>query len=540
MTAEIGRWLAKIEASIRGNIEFVVTVHDGEEMDLAFGPQIRRMLTTAELWIDRPIPDVRAALDIAQASLSQFCADARPTELMRDSDVGKLLRDFSDFDPRYEIAADMMREIVREVDPEDETLLRELQDYVQGSRARIDKLLVDYPDAEATLAPLNQMSDEVTSAIERIESYVSRRWNPPPPQLDRVRMLGVARQLDDVETVIRQTLDFDDSCGDLLEAMALAFWKERWRLYELWLLCATCDQLAQACDRIDALGRVSDGKWRLRFTRDATPVLICEFGEEAIEVFYQYFETGKHRANMPDIALRRRSTGDWLAIVDPKMGLTYRQRELEEVCLRYADAFQAQVSIVANYFPDRPRTERLAHRSQALICHGLRPSCASPIRTAIAEAVVSAGVQLRTKRVVVLVDVSGSTEACQTEIQEAVGRALRADAEIDLGGSVVACFSDRWIEHMSAASFERLPHLPSAAGGTNPRSAYAQAAQILTDAPGPKEIWLFGDGQDADAFDVDAMQDHGIAVRAYLCTTIVPSSLERQCVATGGSAITFA
>src|ERR1700733_12624497 len=74
MVTEITGLLTRIEASLQGNIEFIVTADDGKQVELAFGPQIRTLLKTAASWIDQTVPDVDTQLTALQRRVSQFCA----------------------------------------------------------------------------------------------------------------------------------------------------------------------------------------------------------------------------------------------------------------------------------------------------------------------------------------------------------------------------------------------------------------------------------------------------------------------------------
>jgi hypothetical protein len=239
---------------------------------------------------------------------------------------------------------------------------------------------------------------------------------------------------------------------------------------------------------------------------------------------------------MPDIALRDRTTGRWLAIVDPKMGETYTFKDHEEVCLRYADAFDAQISLIASYFPEQASVETLTHARSALILNGLRPASAAALHRALAEAAKEIGVPLPSKSVVVLADVSGSTERHRALIASAAATALATDPQIDPLGSLVVSFADAWIAKRSVSEYLASPVLTEGGGGTNHTIAFETAVTHLSQIAGEKEIWLFGDGDGAQ-FDAVAMVGQGIRVRAHLVIGPVPAGLQDACVATGGSAI---
>jgi hypothetical protein len=204
-----------------------------------------------------------------------------------------------------------------------------------------------------------------------------------------------------------------------------AWWKERWRIYELWLFCAICALLVKASVHVGPVERIVNGRWTLKFPNDRLPVLSCVIGSSTLEIFYQYFEGGGEEGNMPDIAVRAQEAGKWLLILDPKMGRSYRNAELTSVCLRYAAAFDAALSIVANYFPDEPSNDELASEHRALLCHGLRPNNFSTIAGAVRSSFAGAGLALPpSSAICILIDASGSMSASLKATEQLVLRVI--------------------------------------------------------------------------------------------------------------------
>ena len=542
MAIEISELLNRIEASLKGNIEFVVSVQDGEEVDLFFGPQVRKLLLTASTWVDQTVPDFGTRVTALRREVRRFCQDARTTQMERDSSLGRQIRDLSHqhFDPlqrmRMENTADFLRQSEVEVHPDDVGLLSGICDDLSAGQRRIGDLLKGCSGAEEVLATLRRAKVEADQALHEIQGHLSRERDPPRPNLEKRRANRISRDIGEIESLARQAKRLDDTGADLMEAMGLSLWQERWRVYELWVLCLICLKLARPADAIDPMDRIQGGRWTLKFTRDEKPVLACRFGERWLDIYYQLFEQGADRANMPDIAIRDRTSGAWLAIVDPKMGESYRQRDMVEVCLRYADAFRPQATVIANYFPDVSRTDQLRTDPAALVCHGLRPASTAPLGLALSGACATVGIRLVTKVVVVLADVSSSTETIHDQITAAIEKAVRANPELDPSLSVVAPFNCGWIDHRNVEAFMAHPRLPPAAGTTDHDAAFREAVHHLESKPAPREIWLFGDGQNCH-IDPAPLASEGIRIEAFISQGGLSASVRSLCEETGGRAV---
>lgn len=541
MATENARLLTRIEASIRGNIEFIVSAQDGKEVDLAFGPQVRALMLSASTWIDHTAPVLNERLTSVGHDMSQFCGDAQTTEVERDSDEGEQFREMAERIPdpmrrmQLEYAADAMKIFEEEVNPADIQWMSKVRDAAERVERRVAALLEKQASADTTLTVLRRMRHEAEQAHRRIAHGVSHGYPQPKPLLEERRANRIIRGLDEIESLARQAKRLDEAGTEVMEAMGLSIWKERWRIYELWVLCFICLKLAARSDNIDPLDRIRDGRWILKFTRDAKPVLACGFDGRWIDVFYQYFEPGEDRANMPDIAVRERATGAWLAIVDPKMGESYRQRDMAEVCLRYAEAFQAGASIIASYFPDEPSLDQLADAPGAMICNGLRPGSTRGLSAALSAACQAIGISLATKTVVILADVSGSTADCRDDIASAIQHAVKSDPDVDRSVSIVASFNDQWVEQASVETFLTAPNLSQAGGATDCNGAVRKAAEFLSSGLGAKEIWLFSDGEGLSV-EPDELNPRDILLNAYITSGGLSENITALCKATGGKA----
>lgn len=539
MASGIGNLLATLEASIKGNIEFIVATNDGAEFELAFGPQIRRLVQAATHWEEQTEPQIEKCLSAAEQAIAKLCSACKPTLMQRDSGLGAHIRTRaqSSQDPLQRIRADFQARAFMEQRPEysptDAGLMRDLVETMERIQLRMDRSFKDDPAAANILAAVNRMLVSARTTANRASAQQSRHSPMPEPRLNKHRIGHVVQQLEELETALNAAKALDDMSNTAIEAMALAFWKERWRIYELWLFCAICAVLVKASASVDTMNRIVDGRWNLKFSRDALPVLSCVIGTRTLEIFYQYFEDGVAGGNMPDVAVRAKEAGMWLLILDPKMGRSYTKRNLTSVCLRYAAAFDAPLSIVANYFPDEPSNDELSSKQRAMLCHGLRPKNFSTIVEALRSSFASAGLSLPSAAICILIDTSASMSASLTATEQLVLRVIDASASLDVASAWVGFFSDRPLDLRPLDQFLKTPQLPQALGGTNYKTALMQGADKLVNYEGEREIWLFGDGTNSDGVDMLAEIFEQRQIRLFAWAG--PSrSIESLCELSGG------
>lgn len=127
------------------------------------------------------------------------------------------------------------------------------------------------------------------------------------------------------------------------------FWKQRWRVYELWLLMRVLSALRDA-GAVVSLNGVQDGVWNLRYGRSEVPVATCNMGETPINVYYQLHVQSDDGADMPDIAV---IGGQPIVVLDPKHGRSYTRGKVQRVLTRYAASFSAALTAIVNYYPAR-------------------------------------------------------------------------------------------------------------------------------------------------------------------------------------------
>jgi hypothetical protein len=286
----------------------------------------------------------------------------------------------------------------------------------------------------------------------------------------------------------------------------------------------------------DVAGRVRDGQWTLKFTRDSQPVLTCQFDSIALDIYYQYFSSECGRGNMPDVAVRIKSTGKWLFILDQKSGMTFRERELAEVCIRYANAFQPDLSCVANYFPDQVRRSTLSHPTPAIIYHGLRPATVRALDRDIQIVLSKAAIATNSVRIAVLLDVSSSTSSVHEKLDDVLRQEVMLVSTLDLTGSVVVLFNSDLIEKITLENYLAGKRHHVTEGGTDYRAALEEGVRQLGSSLFKRELWLVGDG--GGSFESGELLTRcvelGICVRAYIADPSIHVEMKSLCDHTGG------
>lgn len=167
--------------------------------------------------------------------------------------------------------------------------------------------------------------------------------------------LSVATLADEIHLYASQakmlTADFAEAeraregVGDFLRSH---FWRQRWRIYEIWLLTKTIDLLERTGAEITLQG-VYQGIWHLRYGQNDSPVAIARYPNGALKVFYQYIDRSGDSGDMPDIFIADADNRAFL-VLDPKHGRSYRRSTVQSVLTRYHNKFHAAITTIVNYY----------------------------------------------------------------------------------------------------------------------------------------------------------------------------------------------
>jgi len=151
------------------------------------------------------------------------------------------------------------------------------------------------------------------------------------------------------------------------------FWFQRWRIYELWILCRVIRGAQRQGGSIELQG-VRDGVWQVKYGRATDPCAILHFPRGRVELYYQLYRANSQGADMPDLALLS-PDGGAIVVIDPKHGLSYKRSEFERVLLRYTGGFAADLTAIVNYFPmpTYPYEQFIVAGRHALLASDVRP-----------------------------------------------------------------------------------------------------------------------------------------------------------------------
>jgi hypothetical protein len=513
MASDVCTMLTSLEASIRGNIHFVVLPEQAAELSLDFGAQMRAATATA-LRVSALAAadlDIQGKLDVARRSVRRLLDGFQPRSVTRYDETGQLLRDLADSDPRQrllrEIQAERFRSEEREFNPADAAGMERVASAAHRLQELGERLLLGRADqsgpssgagAEDLRSALGKMAN--LTATKAREARSMRSWDhPPAPRTLSDRQYITAQQdLDALRRALLAGSETEAASGELFDFHSLEFWKQRWRLYELWLLALIVAWLSGLGGEICDAGRIVDGRWSLKFTRDTLPVLGFAWARQRFDLYYQYFEAKGATANMPDLALKHHG-GEFVFVLDPKHGKSYDRKDLNEVCLRYADAFTPAASCVMNYFPRTDPVERLAADSSCTVLYGIQPD-SELLPVLIAE--FNDAMQAAWRRqvatgstIVVLFDISAST----SDVRETLYGRLRSALHERLFNlspmSRVLLFGEQILAEGTIWNYmDGTLASSGVAQGTDFNRAFAAAMDRLDGEPSG-EIWLFTDGQ---------------------------------------------
>jgi hypothetical protein len=183
--------------------------------------------------------------------------------------------------------------------------------------------------------------------------------------------------------------------GGFRDFLKSDFWFQRWRIYELWVLCRVFRTLQRVGGKV-TFRRVINGIWHLKYGRDTEPIATCEIGGRHLDIYYQLYRTDEDAsalpdektADMPDIAVFERTSEDTtggdsesaslgraVAVIDPKHGLSFNYKKVDEVLTRYAHQFQADLTAVVNYYPMRsyPFNLSMLRDKRLILASGVAP-----------------------------------------------------------------------------------------------------------------------------------------------------------------------
>jgi hypothetical protein len=508
MAAAFCGLLSTLEATVSGNIRWIV-LHDGiRDLKVDFSPQLRRMvagaLSRCELAGEGMSLDER--LQRLERTLCDLSKSLRPGPVSRLSSTGKQMQDTaSRLRPgpkraRYEQLARMYIRASVEYHPVDAISLAGVVD-------RLEKLNVIWQRRPRQSGPsprdsqhIQRAADVARTKLREVRGRVAMEHPLPPRTGSEAAFTHCLMEIAAAETAVIASSAFEEATNDLVDFFHLELWRQRWRLYELWALARLVRHLQSRGARLLRTNRVDRGKWSLKLSNDTSPVLSLALGDVTLDIYYQLFEKRAGRGQMPDLLVRTTGGRDVL-VIDPKHGLSFSRGDLRDVAECYAQTSSTVVSCVIDYFPREPQIDRVLHMPRCVVLYGVQPD--HPMELALSREIDSAvqalkeGGTVRTEGVAVaaLIDASRSTKTIRRRMINLAIAALSRVPFLEHASSTVMLFGGEVIGSASVEDFAQgALDTSTIADGTSFTAALKSGLEHVRRWSGPREVWMFTDG----------------------------------------------
>lgn len=511
MMNDVATMLGTIEAKLKGNIRFIVIPEAANEIPLDFGPQLRGAVASAlsRSFLAEHSQSIQERVGELDRQVRSLCQRIRPMPVDRKDQIGRMLdqrADASDpasaFRDRW-LSENIFSHNVLEFSPVDIERLRALIEAMSRLEGLVNRVLAASPALVTLAAGLRDGVGRLCGVLAQKarSGPVSQGYSHPTRSTEDRHFSAAHQAADKVREAVLAASEFADALDGMYDFLNLQIWRQRWRVYELWVLVRIVGVLMEAGAAIGDRSRIIDGAWQLKFTKDSSPAIGLELDGQMIELYYQLYQGRGSTGDMPDLAVRIKG-GRFVAVVDPKHGYSYSRQDLNGVCERYADAFKPFFCCVCNYFPVRA-TEELRRDPLSLVLYELCPNATVPLtrfESELSNALVLAfrdrGLEIRRRPgLIVLFDVSSSASGVRTTLLEALRSELARMDRKPRADSRALTFSTQVVREgsldglVSEAMLQGQSH-----GGTDFTAALRAAALRLGTLPAPTELWMFTDG----------------------------------------------
>jgi hypothetical protein len=553
MLNELIELLQYIEASVAGNVEFIVIPDGHREFRLAVGPQMREKVATAMdanrlIQGGAPIEDRLSKL---QRCIMELLNVIKPTRVRKSDPLLEARRKAQSQFPSHLVERARVQNEFLSANLEHDVNVYHTED-VQAMHALVGELQKASELCERLIASSKQTPSiaAIVPILRRLIGDGTGKANTMARSRDSDRHSQRSRDVvqhfkrcHDSLTAFQEALlaasQFADGTEKLKDFFTFNFWKERWRIYELWVLAHVVNLLKRQGARVSDCSRVQNGRWTLKYGKDKNPILKLSTNAKELEIYYQYFQDSENGGDMPDIAVKI-ANRDFALVIDPKHGYRGRDSELRRVATNYANQFKPLLSCAVNYFNKSPAFEELCAPTRAVVMWGVAPGGQS-IHKFDHEVLVTlrkAGCALTEQTpIVVLFDVSRSARGARERLVAALRDDLRLLTTTLTDESRLLLFGNSIVDDLVLGEdrLEMLAEVPDD-DGTDFDLAFGESVARVRDKPLPRQVWLFTDGDGAVNIEtVSAMlQQNMIHLRVVEPGISLPSVLVQLCERVGG------
>lgn len=505
MLHDVYQFMEKKEASGRTTTRAVILPSARNDLQLLFDQAMKEAIATAlnNRIVSTSIDSLEKRARELKDLIARHIKNIHGSSVRSETDVSRAMR----YDPRLKAVArnfDRHRYVYH---PKDYKLVESFQRELRDIIDKLDRLIQELKEDDRILLETAQSIFEnlrsglraVRNKAQEMETLQPRHRDrdEPDKEIDENEWEKLLEKTRVLKEEILAACDFQTSATSICDFLNLELWRERWRIYELWILTHLLQLFENLDFKADISTRVSDEVWSLKFSKDRHPVALLLGDNVVLEVYYQLYSSGEHGGDMPDIAIKKKD-GKFLLILDPKHGKSYDRDELVDLAKRYADAFSANLTAIHNFYLMSYVYEVVSENPRCLIVSDIRPGSNTiekldrDIISIVPAAWLPAG-----ESIVILVDVSGSTHSIRNQMIQAVDKTLRACLPRALPGSVLMLFDDKIVREMLLPNIQNTNEVLAeiSGGGTNLTSALETAIAKLMGMRAPRSLLLFTDGK---------------------------------------------
>lgn len=504
---DIYQFLAQEHTTGRTTVRAVLLPDAQDALQELFSPATKEALATA---LDRKnmlssIKDLERLAGELEMLVTAQMKDIRGTSVWHDTDISRMLR-LNPSDPLRSHIADRFDKQIEVYDPHDIERVQTFSKDFKAFVTRVDSIMDAFEKDDLPAARLVQSVREDLRAIlqtlqrklrDMMEAEQAERGETRE-QIDKQEWEELLEKTRIFKETLLAACNFETQASLLYDFLNLDLWRERWRIYELWMLTHLLQLFQGLGFTVDTQPRVNRGVWNLKFTKDKNPIALLRGQGVNLRVYYQLYSKEATGGNMPDIAIQKEDK-KYLVILDPKYGESYKREELEKVGLRYANAtkFSPELTVIHNFYAmSSYMYDVISTNPRCLLVSNVRPG--SPTTIALDAEIIAhippSWLPIK-KSVVLLVDSSGSIQQVQERIVKAVEQEFQGLRSSAFPGASLMLFSDRVDKEILFSEVQNIRHeLAVSGGGTNLASGLNAAIEKVKAMPAPRTVIFFTDG----------------------------------------------